>query len=275
MEKYKTSLQQPYGVMTPVLAADETDLEVPDPSDSEVLPTRRGWLRPLLAGAVALIAAASAAVVLSLPRAAGREMGGGDVELAEARAPVCSAAGDNCLKTGCCADQHLGCFKKDTDFATCHPGCIKGQEDPRDPAGFRTPWDCTLLGPKPKPRPAPAAPLPPANAGCLVQDDGKVLVVRHSWGALDIPGGTADGAEPPDQTATRETFEETGYRAVAAGLKEVRPNGFHIFNCTLQPPYHPVGAPDPHEVAEVIWLPKPQLWSAGVWRFPDEVASLL
>lgn len=48
-------------------------------------------------------------------------------------------------------------------------------------------------------------------AGCIIVEDGEVLMLDH--GKYDIwlpPGGHVEGDETPDETAVRETREETG-----------------------------------------------------------------
>lgn len=48
-------------------------------------------------------------------------------------------------------------------------------------------------------------------AGCLIVDDGHVLLMDHSkLGMWLHPGGHVEPGETPDETARRETLEETG-----------------------------------------------------------------
>ena len=48
-------------------------------------------------------------------------------------------------------------------------------------------------------------------AGCMIVDNGKILMVRESWQDYwKIPSGKREPNEPPERTAIRETKEETG-----------------------------------------------------------------
>ncbi|WP_148682944.1 NUDIX hydrolase [Pyrobaculum ferrireducens] len=59
----------------------------------------------------------------------------------------------------------------------------------------------------------------PGAVGVLAVVDGKAVLVRQfrpalrSW-TLEIPAGTLDGGESPEEAAVREMVEETGYRPV-------------------------------------------------------------
>lgn len=207
---------------------------------------------------------------------------------------TCSGEGVNCLNTKCCNDRNHKCFKKNFEFAACKKSCDPGKVDPEDPVEWRTEWSCDIMAavdpagpptvvappeqvlpnivpptvdlPTSLPPPALPAAVVPANSGCFVVDVGKLLLVRHSYGTLDIPGGTADFGESPEATACRETFEETGYRVRADGLRKVMDDGFHIFDCHLLAP-NQEAMPDPSEVAEVMWR---AVLPSAPWRFPEE-----
>lgn len=184
---------------------------------------------------------------------------------------ACAAPGVNCMPSKCCNQQGVKCYAKDVSYASCKDSCDAGKPDFRDPPQYRQPWACTVLGgPGPNAAPAAALPTTSSNSGCyVVSEDGNLLVVRHSYGTLDIPGGLSDPGESPETTAVRETWEETGYRVRAVGLKTITPNGFHIFNCKLNEKV-PSGRPDPAEVSQVLWPPLGALPKQG-WRFQEEL----
>lgn len=108
--------------------------------------------------------------------------------------------------------------------------------------------------------------MPAAAAGAVVHDPerGVLLLWRHrfttdTWG-WEVPAGRVDDDEAPEQTAARETLEETGWRAgPLRHLTTYFPhNGtsdatFHLF--TADGAEH-VGPPsDPSESERVEWVP--------------------
>jgi len=205
------------------------------------------------------------------------ESGDSVLALVSKNSSNCTGPGENCLPHKCCDTQGFECYQKSKDYASCRPkdSCKPGV-DPEDPPKFQTPWTCKVLGgpgphaKKPPPTAPPAPPAAPANSGCYLVDHGKLLMVKHSYGTFDIPGGLAEAGEIPEKTACRETWEETGYKVTATGLKTVTSNGFHIFNCKLLEP-KPAGSPDPAEVSAVMWNPLNALPQTG-WRFQEELA---
>ena len=58
----------------------------------------------------------------------------------------------------------------------------------------------------------------------MVDDDHVCLIENHRYAVgktlLEVPAGTIDPGETPDQTAERELLEETGYRA--ARIRRIR-----------------------------------------------------
>lgn len=64
------------------------------------------------------------------------------------------------------------------------------------------------------------------SGSCIVINDNKVLLVRHTYGAAAgkylIPGGYSEINELPERTAEREVFEETGVKVNAKNLIAIR-----------------------------------------------------
>lgn len=57
---------------------------------------------------------------------------------------------------------------------------------------------------------------PIGAAAAIFDDQGRILLVRHTYGKLnwDLPGGAAEATESAAETALREVQEETGLHAV-------------------------------------------------------------
>lgn len=55
------------------------------------------------------------------------------------------------------------------------------------------------------------------SAVVIVAQDGRVLLVKHTYGKLnwELPGGAAEANESLEETALRETLEETGLAVIA------------------------------------------------------------
>jgi ADP-ribose pyrophosphatase YjhB (NUDIX family) len=115
------------------------------------------------------------------------------------------------------------------------------------------------------------------GGACAIFDDrGRVLLVRHSYGARnwELPGGGSQPGETPDAAATRELAEETGLRAQPAGLAGVY---FEPDEERLGPTVHfvfrfpgPDGAPvaRPPEIEEVRFWPLDEL-PRPMWDFTE------
>ncbi|MDQ6662602.1 MAG: NUDIX hydrolase [Chloroflexota bacterium] len=75
------------------------------------------------------------------------------------------------------------------------------------------------------------------GAGAIIISDNRVLLVRNLFGVTKgrylLPAGRVKAGELPDQTAVRETFEETNLRVEIEGLLGVRlwvmDNGEHNY----------------------------------------------
>lgn len=66
-------------------------------------------------------------------------------------------------------------------------------------------------------------------AAAIVDDEGRVLLVRHSYGRRnwELPGGAAEVGESPEQTAVREVAEETGLTVIPERVTGIYPEPRH------------------------------------------------
>jgi 8-oxo-dGTP diphosphatase len=74
------------------------------------------------------------------------------------------------------------------------------------------------------------------NAGCLVIHNGFVLAVQlKRTGKWDLPAGKPIGEEKAEQTAIRETFEETGLKVSIKRLLHIFTHGaiFYLYEGVL------------------------------------------
>ena len=111
-----------------------------------------------------------------------------------------------------------------------------------------------------------------ANAGCLVVQDGKLLIIEGRDGLFQLPGGGSDKSEPAYCTAERETWEETGIEVTANRLVTTFENGFRLHACTAvdRQALGSVDRPWRLEVKAVHWLLDAE-FDGKSWRFPDQV----
>ncbi len=111
-----------------------------------------------------------------------------------------------------------------------------------------------------------------ANAGCLIIQDSKVLLLTHRWGGkLGLPGGTLEAGELAQCTAWRETREEAGLTVAVGERLAVMTNGFHVYRCYPQAPMDtsqavPVPRSGKTEVSAIGWYELSSLSKEG-WRF--------
>ncbi|MBN1784076.1 MAG: NUDIX hydrolase [Alphaproteobacteria bacterium] len=115
------------------------------------------------------------------------------------------------------------------------------------------------------------------NAGCLIQRDGKILMVRQAkTGKLNFPGGTAEKGEAAACTAYRETLEETGQPIVVKSLfyHYINPD-FYLFECELEKDVADFAIPShfKHEIKEAFFVDIKTI-SKDKWRFPEEMEML-
>lgn len=120
-------------------------------------------------------------------------------------------------------------------------------------------------------------------AAAIFDDNRRVLLVKHSYGALnwELPGGGAEEGESLEETARREVREETGLDVVAvrlSGLYYSRDSDWHhaVFVCR---PMDAAAIPQP-DAAEITacayWppdaLPRP-ISDFTIRRIADAVAG--
>lgn len=115
--------------------------------------------------------------------------------------------------------------------------------------------------------------IPNQAAGTIVHEPGRgvLLLWRHrfvtdTWG-WEIPAGVCDSGETPDQAASRECIEETGWRpGLLTHLLTYNPMAgvvdqtFHVFGATGATE---IGSPtDETEAERIEWVPVPQVRAA-------------
>ena len=124
------------------------------------------------------------------------------------------------------------------------------------------------------------------GAATVIVRDGRVLLVRHTYGELnwELPGGGADPGESGEEAARREALEEVGVTLAIERLTGLywEPHGalgWHhfVFRAALAP-----GSPEPHvtdptEISECAWfapdaLPRP-LSSFTAQRIDDALSD--
>jgi 8-oxo-dGTP diphosphatase len=112
------------------------------------------------------------------------------------------------------------------------------------------------------------APWLAMGGACAIFDaEGRILLVRHTYGRLnwELPGGGSDPGEAPGETATREVREETGLHVRLERLTGVyfepgpRPGHAHgpimhfVFHATPTDDRPPEAMPP--EIGDVGWWP--------------------
>lgn len=95
---------------------------------------------------------------------------------------------------------------------------------------------------------------------CVIRDGGRVLLVRHTYGARErweLPGGGLRRGEDPEEGARREAREELGLDLAewtalgTAQLRNHKLTTLHVFGAAWD------GTPpvaDPGEIAELRWF---------------------
>jgi len=103
------------------------------------------------------------------------------------------------------------------------------------------------------------------GAGAVIVDrEGRVLLVRHTYGRLnwELPGGLSEPGESFAETAVREVREETGLEAVPERLTGIyyspESDAHHfVFRCAVGEDAAP--APASPEISECGWWPEDAL----------------
>ncbi len=98
-------------------------------------------------------------------------------------------------------------------------------------------------------------------AAVILDGDGRVLLVKHSYGRLnwELPGGDAEENESLEETARREVREETGLRVAAERLSGLyyEPEGdWHHAVFVCRPEDSAVAPrPDAIEITHCVYWP--------------------
>ena len=106
------------------------------------------------------------------------------------------------------------------------------------------------------------------SAGCLVVDQGEVLLVKIMGGSYGPPGGSVDRRESAQCAAERETYEETGVIAHAQDLAIEFDNGFHLYWCDAVSG-RDINITRPLEIKDADWF-APQEFPQLKWRYPEQ-----
>jgi ADP-ribose pyrophosphatase YjhB (NUDIX family) len=106
------------------------------------------------------------------------------------------------------------------------------------------------------------------SSGCLVVDQGEVLLVKIMGGSYGPPGGSVNRRESAQCAAERETWEETGVEARAGELAITFENGFQLYFCESVSG-RDITITRPLEIKDADWFSDEQL-SQLRWRYPEQ-----
>ncbi len=106
------------------------------------------------------------------------------------------------------------------------------------------------------------------SAGCLVVDQGEVLLVKIMGGTYGPPGGSVDAGESAQCAAERETYEETGVIAHAKDLAISFDNGFHLYWCESVSGRE-IDITRPLEIKDADWFSSEAFLELR-WRYPNQ-----
>jgi len=106
------------------------------------------------------------------------------------------------------------------------------------------------------------------SSGCLVVDQGEVLLVKIMGGSYGPPGGSVNRRESAQCAAERETWEETGVEARAGELAITFENCFQLYFCESVSG-RDITITRPLEIKDADWFSDEQL-SQLRWRYPEQ-----
>ena len=107
------------------------------------------------------------------------------------------------------------------------------------------------------------------SAGCLVVNDGHLLLVQIMGGTYGPPGGSVDKNESAQCAAERETWEETGVQVSAGELAAEFDNGFRLYWCEAVSGRE-IEISRPLEIRHADWY-APKLFPQLKWRYANQV----
>ena len=107
-----------------------------------------------------------------------------------------------------------------------------------------------------------------SHGGCFISRNNQVLLIQQTTGLWAIPGGHQDNQESGQETARRETLEESGYHVSVGEELIIMRDAFHIYRCNILP--IPQQGLDKDEVRQVQWISHEDIIQGLNWRFPDE-----
>ena len=106
------------------------------------------------------------------------------------------------------------------------------------------------------------------SSGCLVVDQGDVLLVKIMGGTYGPPGGSVNKRESAQCAAERETWEETGVEVRAGELAITFENGFQLYACESVSG-RDITITRPIEIKGADWFSEEEL-SQLRWRYPEQ-----
>ena len=106
------------------------------------------------------------------------------------------------------------------------------------------------------------------SSGCLVVDQGEVLLVKIMGGSYGPPGGLVNKRESAQCAAERETWEETGVEARAGELVMTFENGFQLYACESVSGRE-ITITRPLAIKDADWFSYEQLGQLR-WRYPEQ-----